>query len=86
MNMIDVIDELFLKLDVPKEKLDQLRLEATALYIKTPEDKERITRELSPEEVEKFRQMGVLYLTAVLVSPEVRQMVKDHVESQIKYN
>ena len=86
MNMIDVIDELFEKLNVPKEQLARLRLEATGLYCKTAEDKERINRELTPEEVEKFRQMGILYLTAVLVSPEVRKMVSDHVQNQIKNN
>jgi hypothetical protein len=86
MTMIDVIDELFEKLNVPKEELARLRLEATGLYVKTAEDKARITRELTDEEVERFRQLGALYLMAVVVSPEVRQKVKDYVDQQIRNN
>jgi hypothetical protein len=86
MTMIDVIDELFEKLNVPKEELARLRLEATGLYVKTAEDKERINRELTDEEVERFRQLGALYLMAVVVSPEVRQKVKDYVDQQIRNN
>jgi hypothetical protein len=86
MTMIDVVDELFGKLNVSKEELASMRLQAIGLYVKTPEDKNRINRELSPEEVERFRQLGALYLMAAVISPEVRQMLKDQMDNEIKNN
>lgn len=86
MNMIDVIDEIFTKMGVPKEELNKVRLEATALFVQTAEDKDRITRELSEEEVERFRQLGALYIMTVLLDPEFRKKLKDHIGNQIKNN
>ena len=86
MTMIQVIDELMVELDVPQDQIDRMRVEAIGYYVKTPEDRQRIERELNEEEVQSLKNLGRLFILALMSIPGLQEDLVKRITKEIRNN
>lgn len=87
MTLTDLIDETLRSIGADEKRIDEAREFATALYTgSSAEERRKLNRELSEEEVLHYKTVILLYFAAILTSPEFRDQLYKDVQEKLKRN
>lgn len=86
MNVIELLDDTFRKLGTPENVIDKLRQEAIQKVLPSKNDRWRMERELSEEEITKYRNIIMIFLLSFILSPEEREKAEKEMDDLLELN